>query len=449
MGNSEVGHLNLGAGAIVPQDLARIDEAVEDGSLAENEVLRAALARRRARAPDRAGVRRRRALRPTPPEGADRAGAPSAASRTSSSTRSPTGATRRRRGGAGYLATVEGWCAEAGDGRVGSVIGRYFAMDRDKRWDRIAEGLRPARARQRPSTTPTPAPTAVARRLRARRDRRVHHRRRRSATRRAIRPGDSVIAFNFRPDRMREITLALADPGFAEVDRGGAEPVERYATLTEYEEDWAYPVAFPPERPAITIAAGDRRARAAPAARRRDREVPARDVLLQRRRGGAVRGRGARARAVAARRADLRLQARDERARGAPTRSSSTGREDDVRVRDHQLRQRGHGRPHRRDPGGGRRRSRPSTRASARSSRRSTRPAAPASSPPTTATPTRCSRTTARPNTAHSLNPVPFIVTARARALDGEGILADVAPTVLALLGIEQPAEMTGRSLLE
>jgi 2,3-bisphosphoglycerate-independent phosphoglycerate mutase len=52
------------------------------------------------------------------------------------------------------------------------------------------------------------------------------------------------------------------------------------------------------------------------------------------------------------------------------------------------------------------------------------------------------------PDTAHSLNPVPFIVTAGAESLDGEGILADVAPTVLALLGIEQPEEMTGRSLV-
>src|ERR687893_1431368 len=51
-------------------------------------------------------------------------------------------------------------------------------------------------------------------------------------------------------------------------------------------------------------------------------------------------------------------------------------------------------------------------------------------------------------NTAHSLNPVPFIVTAGAESLDGEGILADVAPTALTLLGIAQPAEMTGRSLL-
>jgi 2,3-bisphosphoglycerate-independent phosphoglycerate mutase len=51
-------------------------------------------------------------------------------------------------------------------------------------------------------------------------------------------------------------------------------------------------------------------------------------------------------------------------------------------------------------------------------------------------------------NTAHSLNPVPLIVTAEGVDVDGEGILADVAPTVLALLGIEQPREMTGRSLL-
>jgi 2,3-bisphosphoglycerate-independent phosphoglycerate mutase len=51
-------------------------------------------------------------------------------------------------------------------------------------------------------------------------------------------------------------------------------------------------------------------------------------------------------------------------------------------------------------------------------------------------------------NTAHSLNPVPFIVTADGVSLDGEGILADVAPTILALLGIDQPEQMTGRSLL-
>ena len=93
----------------------------------------------------------------------------------------------------------------------------------------------------------------------------------------AIRPGDSVIAFNFRPDRMRQITRALAEPGFGEATRvggprkgagrhsaaescpdrwrDGAEPVARYTTLAEYEEGWPYPVAFAPERPSTTLAA--------------------------------------------------------------------------------------------------------------------------------------------------------------------------------------------------
>ena len=70
-----------------------------------------------------------------------------------------------------------------------------------------------------------------------------------------IRAGDSVLGVNFRPDRMREITRALADPSFDEIDRGGAETVKRYATMTEYEEGWPYPVAFPPSRPPTTIGA--------------------------------------------------------------------------------------------------------------------------------------------------------------------------------------------------
>src|SRR6202007_729818 len=73
------------------------------------------------------------------------------------------------------------------------------------------------------------------------------------ATEARIRPGDSVIAFNFRPDRMRELTRALADGQFAEVDRGGAQVVERYTTMTEYEEGWPYQVAFPPARPEVTL----------------------------------------------------------------------------------------------------------------------------------------------------------------------------------------------------
>ncbi len=73
---------------------------------------------------------------------------------------------------------------------------------------------------------------------------------------------DSVLCFNFRPDRMRQIVRALAEPGFGAGEeelpgwrgRGERGPVEHIATLAEYEEDWTYPVAFPPERPQVTLA---------------------------------------------------------------------------------------------------------------------------------------------------------------------------------------------------
>ena len=154
--------------------------------------------------------------------------------------------------GAGFLEQVQRLVrARRGSARVGSVVGRYCAMDRDKRWERTQKaydllvhgraeyhadsGVEAVRAAyERDETDEFIEPTTVGEEA-------------------CIRPGDSVIAFNFRPDRMREITRALAEPGFDEVDRGGVGRIERYATLTEYEEGWPYPVAFPPARPETTL----------------------------------------------------------------------------------------------------------------------------------------------------------------------------------------------------
>jgi 2,3-bisphosphoglycerate-independent phosphoglycerate mutase len=252
MGNSEVGHLNLGAGAVVKQDLTRIDEAADGGELAANRVLREAFSDA-----DRVhliGLVSDGGVHSgwTHLEALIRMGAQLDVADlvlhafTDGRDTLPTS-------GAGYLETVEAWMKDAGAGRVGSVVGRYYAMDRDKRWDRIqlaydllvhgtaehdadtgAQGARDAY--ERDETDEFIKPVRVGE---------ESH----------IRPGDSVIAFNFRPDRMREITQALADPKFREIDRGGAEPVGRYATMTEYEADWSYPVAFPPEHPATTLSA--------------------------------------------------------------------------------------------------------------------------------------------------------------------------------------------------
>ena len=170
MGNSEVGHLNLGAGAIVPQDLARIDKAVEDGTLGENEVLQETHQRRRARPPDRARVRRRGALLRRAPEGARRAGR-------------GLGRARRRRP---RLHRRPRHVAQ-GRGEVprrGRELGRRARRERDRPLLRDgprqalgphAEGVRPARARQgRPPRRHGRAGRQG--RLRARRDGRVHHR---------------------------------------------------------------------------------------------------------------------------------------------------------------------------------------------------------------------------------------------------------------------------------
>ncbi|HEX4009882.1 MAG TPA: 2,3-bisphosphoglycerate-independent phosphoglycerate mutase [Solirubrobacteraceae bacterium] len=252
MGNSEVGHLNLGAGSVVMQDLTRIDAAAESGAFAENAVLREALT----------GAPRVHVIGLVSDGGvhssldhlhalidlADDLGVEDLVVHAFTD-----GRDTLPKAGAGFLEQVSDWMAEAGRGRIGSVVGRYFAMDRDQRWDRVklaydmlvhgraehhveraADAAREAYARD--ETDEFITPTLVGEEAR-------------------IRPGDSVVGLNFRPDRMREITRALAEPGFAEFDREGAQPVARYTAMTEYEEGWPYPVAFPPERPQTTIAA--------------------------------------------------------------------------------------------------------------------------------------------------------------------------------------------------
>jgi len=442
MGNSEVGHLNLGAGAIVPQDLARIDAAAADGSLAANPVLRRTL-----QGAERVhliglvsdgGVhssdRHLRALLELCAEWGIEDVVVHAF--TDGRDTAPTGGVR-------YLAEVQAWCAEVGAGRIGSVVGRYFAMDRDARWHRVQRAydlLVHGRAEHHAESG---AAAALAAYERGETDEFI------AATtvgaEATVRPGDAVLAFNFRPDRMRELTRALADPAFAEVDRGGAAPVERYATLTEYEEGWPFPIVFPPHRPATTIAKvmadrglgqlhvaetekyphvtyffnggeeepypGEERA-LVPS----PRDVPTYDHKPE------MSAREATDAFVAAWRdhapafavinfanADMvgHTGSIPAAVAAVQTVDACLGRVLDA------VAERGgacivtadHGNAdHMLEPDGS-------------------------------------------PNTAHSLNPVPCVVTGAER-LDGPGILADVAPTALALLGIEPPPEMTGRSLL-
>jgi 2,3-bisphosphoglycerate-independent phosphoglycerate mutase len=236
MGNSEVGHLNLGAGAVVKQDLLRIDEAVEDGSFFENEVLRAACDTERLHLlglVSAGGVHASMGHLKALIELASDQGVEDVVIHAFTD-----GRDTNPDSGAGYVAEVAGW---GGGARVGSVTGRYYAMDRDRRWDRTeltraalvdgeaeftAESGEAAvrAAYERDQTDEFIKPTLVGQEGR-------------------LRPGDSVIFFNFRPDRARQLTEVLAKV-----------PDLRITTLTEYQEDWEFPVAFPQERPDVTLA---------------------------------------------------------------------------------------------------------------------------------------------------------------------------------------------------
>jgi 2,3-bisphosphoglycerate-independent phosphoglycerate mutase len=342
--------------------------------------------------------------------------------------------------GADFVGRVESW-----DGaRVGSVIGRYFAMDRDKRWERVQRAydlLVHGRGEHHASTGREAVQAAYDR---DETDEFI------TATtvgdEATIRPGDSVIGFNFRPDRMREITRALADPAFDEVDRGGAAPVERYTTLTEYEEGWPHPVAFPPHRPAVTLAQviADRGAPQLHVAE--TEKYPHVTYFFN---GGEEQPYPGEDRRLVPSPRDVptydhkpEMSAREAAdafvagwAEGAPAFGIINFANPDMVGHTGSI---------------------PAAIAACEAVDAclgDVLDAVQASGGVCVVTADHGNademlEDDGSPDTAHSLNPVPFVVTTHDVEVTGEGILADVAPTVLGLLGIEQPAEMTGRALV-
>ncbi|HWA52829.1 MAG TPA: 2,3-bisphosphoglycerate-independent phosphoglycerate mutase, partial [Solirubrobacterales bacterium] len=246
MGNSEVGHLNLGAGAIVKQDLARIDDSIADGSFFENEALLAACERARKSPRGRlhllglvsdGGVHSGWEHIEATIELASQEGVPDVVFHAFTD-----GRDTLPHGGKGYLHELERWLRQAG--RVATVSGRYYAMDRDTRWERIklaydaivhGQGLHAASsevaiesAYDRGETDEFVRPTVIG-------------------DYDGAAEGDVAIFINFRPDRARELTRALAEPDFDEFPRAGGALLD-LTTMTEYRKGWPYPVAFPEAR---------------------------------------------------------------------------------------------------------------------------------------------------------------------------------------------------------
>ena len=246
MGNSEVGHLNLGAGRIVYQDLTRINKAIEEGTLAANPVFKEALEKAKSSRlhliglVSDGGVHSHQDQLIAMVKLASEAGVKDIMIHAITDGRdtSPTG-------GEAYLAKVEDEAANCG-ARVATVVGRYFAMDRDKRWDRVklawdAIVLGKGEVRDilaseavgdyyRLDKTDEFMPAMVFSEENTQR----------------VRDGDVVLFFNFRADRARELSDAFLKEDFSGFDRG-VWPQTHYVTLTEYDETYDCPAIFAPE----------------------------------------------------------------------------------------------------------------------------------------------------------------------------------------------------------
>ena len=249
MGNSEVGHMNLGAGRIVYQDVTRIDKSIEDGdffdngaftelidSLAKNgkrlhlvglvsdggvhasdhhlrNLLK--LAAQRGLRADQVAVHAILDGRDTPP-----------------------------RSGSKYLATLGRDIADAGVGSIASVIGRYWAMDRDKRWERVqrAYDLLVDGKGERFDSADAAIEHSYANDVG---DEFVEPCVIGSEGSNRLSEGDGVLCFNYRSDRMRELCDVLSSESFDEFLRP-ALPKLSIATMTQYRADFSFPIAYPP-----------------------------------------------------------------------------------------------------------------------------------------------------------------------------------------------------------
>lgn len=254
MGNSEVGHLNIGSGRIVYQDLSLISNAISDGSFFDNislikamdnalhkgtalhilgllsdggvhshiDHLKALLKMAKERKLEKVYLHCFLDGRDVPPRSSKE-----------------------------YIDDIESYMTELGIGKIVLIAGRYYAMDRDKRWDRVKlayDAMTLRKGRNAPSSSEAietayengesdefVLPTCVGRNSA-------------DAENPAVKDGDSLIMFNFRPDRAREITRAFVDPQFDGFERAALLNDITYVCMTEYDATMPnVSVAFPPE----------------------------------------------------------------------------------------------------------------------------------------------------------------------------------------------------------
>ncbi len=252
MGNSEVGHLNIGAGRIVYQDLLRIDNAIKDGSFFENEAINAIMDR--VQSSDKTlhlmglvsdgGVHSQLThlialVRLAKQKGLQRVAIHAILD----------GRDTPPDSGIGYLKTLNEALAEIGLGRIATLCGRFYAMDRDKRWERVerAHALYTQGQGRIASDAITAIQSAYGDGQSDEFVEPVVIQSDDDAAGTVIGDGDGIIFFNFRGDRAREISRAFTDPDFDGFNRPVQPELCGYLCLTLYEENLDLPVAFPPQ----------------------------------------------------------------------------------------------------------------------------------------------------------------------------------------------------------
>lgn len=252
MGNSEVGHLTIGAGRTIHQDLCRIDLAIEHGSFFQNEVLVQAL--QRARSTQKAV----HLFSLLSPGGVHSHESHLHAMLTLAAKQQVAqvyvhafldGRDTPPRSALTSIEALTAHCQQLGCGRIVSLIGRYYAMDRDKRWDRVQKAYDLVVDGTAAYTAETAAQGLALAYERGENDEFVQATRIQAAgtAPATMQDGDVVIFMNFRADRARELTRALIEPDFHEFKRQRAPQLGEFVSLTQYHKDYATQIAFPPQ----------------------------------------------------------------------------------------------------------------------------------------------------------------------------------------------------------
>ncbi|OMH25830.1 2,3-bisphosphoglycerate-independent phosphoglycerate mutase [Motiliproteus sp. MSK22-1] len=251
MGNSEVGHMNLGAGRTVYQNLTRIDKAIEDGSFFENPTLIEAI--------DKAvktgnavhimgllspgGVHSHQHQIEAACEIAAKRGAKELYLHAFTD-----GRDTPPRSAASSIQSIDNKFKALGVGRIASIIGRYYAMDRDQRWERTSSAYQLLTQAQGSYQFDSAADALNAAYARDENDEFVSASivKTPDQSSSAINTGDAVIFMNFRPDRARQLSRSFTDSSFSGFQTSLQPGDIHFVTLTQYADDITAPCAYPP-----------------------------------------------------------------------------------------------------------------------------------------------------------------------------------------------------------